>query len=574
MFPGLDHMTFTIKFKLAAAFLVVLSFAGVAIGIAIGDIKHLDKQVSILADQNFRRVSLAKDLGHQRQQERAALHARMISPSQDARRQFEDEVQAMRAAQLATLGALEKVPGSPKDTAAIAALGDLFRKLAPVSDKLLQSTRTGDLDTARAALVDPAAEQAMRSYEAAIRTFEAEQVAALGTVTAALRQESVDESIVLLVVVAAAALVGGSVAAWVIVSTGRGLAQALRLSGRVTAGDLSATVDVTSNDEIGALLKTSNAMVLKLRDVVSRVSQASQEVTVNSTHMAATSEQLSQGATEQASATSEASASIEQMVANIKQTSDNASTTERIAQKSAEDARTTGYAVEAAVAAMQEIAGRIKLVQEIARQTDLLALNAAVEAARAGEHGRGFAVVASEVRKLAERSRLTASEISELTSETAKLASSAGEMLARVVPDIERTSTLVTEISTASRELSIGSQQVATAIHELETVANQNATTSDEVSIGAMRLSAQVEQLVEAISYFQGSGARAHGAEAPAIAAARPSASAKARPASGLASSQGSKPKAAPSRPGGFAFDIGPDDGDELDKAFGRSSAA
>ncbi|MGU3480311.1 methyl-accepting chemotaxis protein, partial [Methylobacterium sp. D48H] len=93
--------------------------------------------------------------------------------------------------------------------------------------------------------------------------------------------------------------------------------------------------------------------------------------------------------------------------------------------------------------AMQTIAQKITIVQEIARQADLLALNAAVEAARAGEHGRGFAVVASEVRKLAERSQAAAAEVGTLSSDTVKAAQQAGDMLGKLVPDIKKTASLV-----------------------------------------------------------------------------------------------------------------------------------
>src|ERR1700751_6237417 len=111
---------------------------------------------------------------------------------------------------------------------------------------------------------------------------------------------------------------------------------------------------------------------------------------------------------------------MEEMASNVKQNADNANQTERIAAQSAKDAEASGAAVGRAVEAMQTIAEKITIGQEIARQTDLLALNAAVEAAGAGEHGKGFAVVASEVRKLAERSQAAGAEIGRLTGDGVK----------------------------------------------------------------------------------------------------------------------------------------------------------
>src|SRR5580693_4227103 len=143
---------------------------------------------------------------------------------------------------------------------------------------------------------------------------------------------------------------------------------------------------------------------------------------------------------------------MEEMAANVKQNADNANQTEKIAHSSAKDAEASGAAVGRAVEAMQTIAGKITIVQEIARQTDLLALNAAVEAARAGEHGKGFAVVASEVRKLAERSQAAAAEIGTLSSDSVKVAQEAGDRLGRLVPDIKKTADLVVEITAACRE--------------------------------------------------------------------------------------------------------------------------
>jgi len=202
----------------------------------------------------------------------------------------------------------------------------------------------------------------------------------------------------------------------------------------------------------------------------------------------------------------EVSASMEQMVSNIQQNADNAQQTEKIAQKAAEDAREGGKAVVQTVAAMKEIAGKITIIEEIARQTNLLALNAAIEAARAGEHGRGFAVVASEVRKLAERSQTAAGEISKLSGTSVQVAEQAGAMLARLIPDIQRTAELVMEINGSCKEQNEGAGQVNKAIQQLDQVVQQNASAAEEMSSTAEELSSQAEHLQSIMEFFKVDG--------------------------------------------------------------------
>jgi methyl-accepting chemotaxis protein len=272
----------------------------------------------------------------------------------------------------------------------------------------------------------------------------------------------------------------------------------------VACGNLTVQlVERSGNDE---LMRSLSSMVAKLSEVVGDVKAASDNVAAGSQQMSSGSEELSQGASEQAAAAEEASSAMEEMSANIRQNADNALQTEKIAVKSAADAKDGGEAVALTVNAMKEIAGKISIIEEIARQTNLLALNAAIEAARAGEHGKGFAVVASEVRKLAERSQKAAAEISNLSSSSVEVAVKAGDMLTRMLPDIQRTAELVQEISAACKEQDSGAEQINKAIQQLDQVIQQNASASEEMSGTAEELASQSEQLQDTIGFFKVGG--------------------------------------------------------------------
>jgi methyl-accepting chemotaxis protein len=281
------------------------------------------------------------------------------------------------------------------------------------------------------------------------------------------------------------------------------LGRASNLAKQVAGGDLTHTVEIEINDEIGGTLQSLNEMVETLRNVAGEVASAGEQVASGSEEMSATAEQLSEGANQQSAAAEQSTSSMEQMTASIQQNADNARQTDKLAGKAASDAQESGVAVARTVAAMQQIAEKIGIVEEIARKTDLLALNAAVEAARAGEHGKGFAVVASEVRKLAERSGAAAAEISQLSKNGVATAEGAGEMLSRLVPDIRKTAELVQEISAASAEQSTGVGQINQAMQELDRVIQQNASASEQMSATAGELSNQAQHLQVAIGFFK-----------------------------------------------------------------------
>ncbi|MDP2847714.1 MAG: methyl-accepting chemotaxis protein [Humidesulfovibrio sp.] len=287
----------------------------------------------------------------------------------------------------------------------------------------------------------------------------------------------------------------------------KGLAFAKQLAD----GNLDVRIDVDQKDEIGALASALTDMASRLRSVVLQVNASAESVASGSQELSASSETLSQGATEQAASVEEISSSVEEMASNIRQNADNAMQTESLARKSAEDARQGGQAVTQTVDAMRQIVDRIGFIEEIARQTNLLALNAAIEAARAGEHGKGFAVVAAEVRKLAERSGAAAGEIGQLSTASLAVAEKAGGMLSTIVPDIERTSELVQEISAACREQTTGADQVNKAIQQLDQVIQQNASASEETASTSEELAAQAQRLTQVMQFFKLGNSQQHG---------------------------------------------------------------
>lgn len=331
-------------------------------------------------------------------------------------------------------------------------------------------------------------------------TTETEEMAKVAT---EIQQIAKNRAMMVLVISLIVILAGIIFSIYLTILITRPIKEAMVLVGRVADGDLTTKFEVKSTDEIGQLLQSMKNMVDKLSMIVGDVQSASENVASGSEMVSSSTEELSQGASEQAASAEECSASMEQMVANIRQNADNARLTEKIAIKAAEDAQEGGKAVVKTVSAMKNIAEKISIIEEIARQTDLLALNAAIEAARAGEHGRGFAVVAAEVRKLAERSALAAGEISTLSSSSIEVAEEAGKLIDRIIPDIQRTAELVQEINAASEEQTSGADQVNRAIQQLDEVIQQNASVAEEMSSTAEELTAQAQSMQESMAIFK-----------------------------------------------------------------------
>lgn len=268
-------------------------------------------------------------------------------------------------------------------------------------------------------------------------------------------------------------------------------------------GDFTRRLAKSSDDELGQLADAFNQFIARQQTVLLEVVHTISRLRDSAGQILANVASVSDSASDQAASVEETSAALEQMSVTISQNAENARATEQIAAESSDIARSGNDVVNAAVLEMQKIAGKVLLIDEIAYTTNLLALNAEIEAARAGEHGRGFAVVAGEVRKLAERSKEIASEITALADNVSRVSEEASGILGKIVPQVVQTSDLVREISNASDEQYSGVQQINVAVAQIEAASRRTAQVSDELSDAVNDINQQIQQLSEQALRFK-----------------------------------------------------------------------
>jgi methyl-accepting chemotaxis protein len=274
----------------------------------------------------------------------------------------------------------------------------------------------------------------------------------------------------------------------------------------IASGNLTQHISekhLNRKDEIGIMMQKMDVMNTKLSEIVSSAQTNSLNIASAGIQLSQTSQQLAHGANRQASSVEEISSTMEEIASNIQQNAENAKKTKEISKSAQVGIKELVSTAEEAFSAQREISDKIKIINDIAFQTNILALNAAVEASRAGEHGKGFAVVAQEVRKLAELSKAAADEIMSRAKKGLDTAEKAGMHMTKTLPEIENTTSLVQEINAASQEQRTGVNQTNTELQMLNELTQQNAAASEELASSSEELSSQAEELQSIISFFK-----------------------------------------------------------------------
>jgi methyl-accepting chemotaxis protein len=527
--------------KLFVAFLAVLSLT-TALGVfSIVELRDVNTAASELEDTWLPSIGALASMRNSVNRHRRVELQHIIAPSREEKLEEEERMRVILEEFQAQQDQFRPILASESQRAAFEAFVRAWSAHLGTSKKLLQLSYDHRDEEVRR-LVRGSSRDEIENIQALIDNLV--ELSRKGGAEAAKRAEATYVSARALIGIAltSSLLLGLALATLIARVIARPLAIAASAANRMAEGDVDIAIEAPAKDESGQVLLSMQRMVQATRDMVSAasaiaegdltvevrprsekdalgrslatmirgLSQVIRETRVGAAALASASGQvssssqtLSQGASQQAAAVAQTAASLEQMSLSIGENAESSRIVDQMARKGAKDAGESGRAVTEAVGAMQEIAKRISIIDELAYQTNLLALNAAIEAARAGDQGRGFAVVAAEVRRLAERSQAAAKEIVSLTSGSLRVAERAGQQLGDLVPAIQTTADLVQRVAAASSEQSVSVGQITKTMAEVDQVMQRNAAATEELSSTAEELAAQAESLQVLVEYFR-----------------------------------------------------------------------
>lgn len=505
-----------IQTKLMVAFIIIAFVAGIVGFIGITRINKTNENYTELYTNHGVAIGDIADVSISYQRMRINLENIILDKGSNDRNKYVDKIKNYDKDIQASLVKFEKSIKTEKETETLSNIKVLLDKYNNIKEEIIKLSLSNKEDEALALLRQDTTQNTADEINNLIDTLLSEKV--LGGNNKAQQYScevyyAVIRIIILIAIAVTIAIIFGiSIAK----SISKPISKLIDVTDEISSGNLEIEIISDSRDEIGIFSEAMKKMVSKLKATLDNISFAADQVTIGSKQMADSTMDLSQGATEQASAVEELTASIEEISSQIKMNAENAKKANDIAGNTKINATKRNNEMKLMLKAMEEInicsnsiSKIIKVIDEIAFQTNILALNAAVEAARAGQYGKGFTVVAEEVRNLAARSANAAKETTEIIEASiikigdgTKIANQTADALNNIVRDIGEVATIISDISEASEEQATGITQISLGIMQISHVVQSNSATAEESAAASEELAGQAEVLKEQVQMF------------------------------------------------------------------------